>query len=529
MWFETRKEIDLSIRACGYVRKSRKSEKRSKLLVDPVLINEEIKEDLARQESLLYKLAEREGVVLSHIFREVVSGETLQERPEALAMLQGVWAGEWDAIFTVEVERLGRGNQIDQGRIVTALRHSTQNNNGRGAKVVTINKTYYPNNEEDMAAIEFGLFLSARELGTIKRRLNYGKLTSVMEGEFIATHAPYGYDKQTIHEKKSLVINKDSFVVRFIYNLVASGISSNKVASYLNYMLIPSSNHGSWSGVTVRKIINNDAYTGYVTYGKNKTVVVTDENLNMQKRRRLQSDYVKVRGIHAPIVSESIARQARVSLRNNVPLIKSATLINPYAGLIKCSKCGANLGPSFNKRSGEYRLVHRSKNKNCDSPSVSFFDAIESIDKQIEMRLKKIKSDLTSAGLRAKIKKRESRINDLSKKIALCDESLMSAFDLLDRDIITEKEFRARRNEISHRKSILQAKLNKILSNDVKKILEAQCMRLTEIQKAQKKNTDLKELNRLYKVAIKEIIFSCDAKPYTRNPAFEVEIILIGD
>lgn len=99
-------------------------------------------------------------------------------------LLRDVEDGMWAGVLVVEVERLARGNTLDQGIVTNAFTFSN-------TKIITPVKTYDPNNEFDEEYFEFGLFMSRREYKTIKRRLHNGILASVQEGKFVSGVAPY--------------------------------------------------------------------------------------------------------------------------------------------------------------------------------------------------------------------------------------------------------------------------------------------------------------------------------------------------
>lgn len=499
-----KKKIDYSIRACGYVRKSRKT-KSTFLEIDASLTEEEVmKADLARQESLIRKLADREGVYLTHIYREVVSGESLQERPEAKEMLRGVWNGSWDAIFTTEIERLGRGSQGDQGRIVSALRHSTQLGGG-GTRVVTLAKTYYPDNEGDMEYIEFGLFMSARELNTIKRRLQYGKINSVLHGEFVATQSPYGYTKVNINGCKTLEQNNDSDVVKLIFGMVASGHSSLKVADWLNEMMIPSPNCQKWSAVTIRKIIKNDVYLGYVYYGKNKTVAEVDDELNIHKKRKNVEDYIKVKGLHEPIINEDFALFTRAQLRYAPPVNPDMKMRNPFAGLMYCDSCGASLGIAYNYRMKDDRIIHRSFNKPCSCPALSYEPVIKEIEKQLSTRFGYLKNKIYENNLSTEEQRKIKKIAKLKYMNEGFTDSLNNAFDLLDRGIISEGDFIARRKYLISQKEETDKAIALLERRDIKEATASQYERLSSLVSAIKDNQPVEYINRLAKRCIAKI------------------------
>jgi len=81
-------------------------------------------ETLARHEKQLLDLAKRRNYNVTQIYREVVSGETIAARPVMQHLLQEVEQGLWEGVLVVEVERLARGDTIDQGIMAQAFKYS---------------------------------------------------------------------------------------------------------------------------------------------------------------------------------------------------------------------------------------------------------------------------------------------------------------------------------------------------------------------------------------------------------------------
>ena len=81
-------------------------------------------ETLARHEKILLDLAKRMHLDVTEIYREVVSGETISSRPVVQRVLNEVENGLWDGVLVVEVERLARGDTIDQGIVSRAFKFS---------------------------------------------------------------------------------------------------------------------------------------------------------------------------------------------------------------------------------------------------------------------------------------------------------------------------------------------------------------------------------------------------------------------
>ena len=122
---------------------------------------------LARHRNTLLELAAARQLSVSKIYEEVVSGDTIAARPQMQQLLSDVEAGRWEGVLVMEVERLARGDTIDQGLVAQAFKFSD-------TRIITPVKSYDPNNEFDEEYFEFGLFMSRREYKVINRRLQQG-------------------------------------------------------------------------------------------------------------------------------------------------------------------------------------------------------------------------------------------------------------------------------------------------------------------------------------------------------------------
>ena len=155
--------------------------------------NESVEEILAKHEEMLQELAEREfgGRIPEHcIFREIVSGETIDERPEMGKVLQAIESPGVTTVLVVEPQRLSRGDLEDCGRIVNAFRYSK-------TKVMTLQMTYDLNNKMHRKFFEQELMRGNDYLEYTKEILLRGRILSVQKGNYIGNIPPFGYDKIT--------------------------------------------------------------------------------------------------------------------------------------------------------------------------------------------------------------------------------------------------------------------------------------------------------------------------------------------
>ena len=112
-------------------------------------------ETLARHERILVDYCNRSGLSIAKIYKEVVSGEDIENRPIVQQLLRDVQEGLYEGVVVVELERLSRGNQIDQVEIAETFKRSN-------TKIYTLNKVYDLSSEDsfDEDFFEFGLFMS---------------------------------------------------------------------------------------------------------------------------------------------------------------------------------------------------------------------------------------------------------------------------------------------------------------------------------------------------------------------------------
>ena len=106
---------------------------------------ETVEEVLERHERILQESAVRLmglPVPEEYIYREVVSGETIEDRPKMKELLSAIENPDVKGILVVDPQRLSRGDWEDGGRILSSFRYSH-------TLIHTPQKTYDLNNKFD--------------------------------------------------------------------------------------------------------------------------------------------------------------------------------------------------------------------------------------------------------------------------------------------------------------------------------------------------------------------------------------------
>lgn len=307
-------------------------------------------ETLARHERALLDLAGRLKINIVDIYREVVSGETIAARPVMQQLLSEVENGVWAGVLVMEVERLARGDTIDQGIVAQAFKFS-------GTKIVTPSKTYDPENEFDEEYFEFGLFMSRREYKTINRRLQRGRVASIKEGKYVGSVPPYGYDRVKLERDKgfTLVPNPEQApIVKMIYELYTKGemgqdgayhrIGLYKISKRLNAMGVPPKYGDRWTAAVVRDLMRNPVYIGKLRWEWRKVVKRRKDGMVVTSRPRNNSVPLSD-GLHEPLIDQDTFDAAQEYLSDNTPpsIREHGVTQNPLAGIVICGKCGKRM------------------------------------------------------------------------------------------------------------------------------------------------------------------------------------------
>lgn len=428
-------------------------------------------ETLLRHEKILLEIAKKMKLNVTTIYREIVSGDSIASRPVMQQLLAEIESGTWAGVLVVEVERLARGDTIDQGIVAQAFKVSN-------TKIITPLKTYDPTNEFDEEYFEFGLFMSRREYKTINRRLQRGRVAASKEGKFLGSRPAFGYNIVKIKGDKGNtleIIPEQAEAIRLIFSMYTDGVIDQfgekrrlgiqQIARSLNEMRIPPARHDYWVKSTIRDILINPVYAGKIRWNwrTNQKRIINGEQVISRPRN---DEFVLVNGLHEAIISEEVFAKAQelISMAPPAPVGYKNQIKNPFAGIIVCGICGRKMvlrkGSTVgNYKKKDYIICHARACSNVGSA----FDYVEAKilsaikawydHYTVELEQKKTEPDVNRAIIEKSLKLIESEIDTLNKQQG-------SIFDLLEQGVYSTDQFLERSQNISER--IASAKESKI-------------------------------------------------------------------
>lgn len=357
-----------------YLRKSRTD--------DPLL---SVAEVLEKHEQMLDDWVERhqaEGgpIPEENIFREVVSGETIESRPQMRELLRRVESPKIKAVMVVEPSRLSRGDLQDIGYLVKILRYTN-------TIVITPQYAYDLNDARDRESFERELMRGNEFLEYQKKIMGNGRLVSVEQGNYIASHAPYGYVKTTVRigkkNRPTLEPHPDEApVVKMIFEMYRDGLGAARITDRLAELHIPTRSGGPWSKSSIYTMLDNEHYLGKVKWNERKAVIKVKDG-EVLKSHPFQEEYLLFDGLHEPIIEQELW-DAVQAIRGSLPKNKKAnTLQSPLAGLVKCGKCGRSMVRKTYSRGPEKqqvlpRLICPGR-RDCDQATSKFDDVLDKV------------------------------------------------------------------------------------------------------------------------------------------------------
>ncbi len=417
-------------------------------------------ETLARHEHMLLELAGKLRLHVADVYREVVSGETIAARPMMQRLLSEVGQGLWAGVLVVEVERLARGDTVDQGIVARTFQLT-------GTKIITPAKTYDPDNEFDEEYFEFGLFMSRREYKTINRRLQRGRLNSLKEGKYPHSVPPFGYNRKKLEHGKGFTLEpkpEEADVVRMMFELYTAGelredgtrsrCGLHKIAARLNAMGIRTKRGKLWTESGVRDVIRNPVYIGKLWWCKRRA------------EKRMENGAVKVRyvrdysnaeyydGIHEPIIDRETYDLAQ-TLMDTTPAIPVRTgreTQNPLCGLVVCGKCGGKMQYRKHFKKGA-RPGIVCAHSSCDNVGADLTTVESRVVDALRDWLKNysVSWDCSDRQANAEADVRRAAVKRISAEIASLRLQQDSLHDLLERGVYDADTFLSRSRIIGDR------------------------------------------------------------------------------
>lgn len=298
-------------------------------------------ETLARHEHTLMELACARGLTITGMYRELVSGDTIADRPEMQRLLADVERRMYDAVLCMDIDRLGRGDGADQATILKTCKYAD-------TIIITPYKTYDPRAEMDEEFMEYAQFMARGEFKRIKRRMWAGRVASAKEGKWQSPKAPFGYRRVRLEAAKGWTLTpepSEAEAVRSMFQWYANeAVGKQTIANRINAMGFRTLSGKPFDAATIWAILRNPVYVGKVRWCYRKKRVEMVGGAEVTSRPRSDECFVSD-GLHPAIVDEALweAVQHRLNTQSEARTHSNKVMRNPLSGLLVCACCGKQM------------------------------------------------------------------------------------------------------------------------------------------------------------------------------------------
>lgn len=388
---------------------------------------------IQEQQDKLEKYCELKDWTITHRYSDPGFSGSNIKRPGIRELIMAAKQGDFDIVLVYKLDRLSR-SQKDTLYLIEDVFQANQ------VDFVSLSENFDTSTAFGKAMIGILSVFAQLEREQIKERMTMGKIGRAKSGKAMAwSNPPFGYNfVNDVYE----VDEFQAAIVKRIFSEYLSGDGPLKIAKRLNDEGHPGKGT-QWSWKTVKDILMNVVYTGYISFkgelypGMHKPIIDMETYKNTQKQ-------IEIR---------------RVNASNPRPFRSKYML----SGMLKCHYCGATLRirVSINRRTRESTYRYNCPNSHpkylADKPKTSCpskFVYKNEVEKQVIEEIEKLPKNFK--------RKQEPTVDVdmLKKQIEVIKSKQSKLMDLYLVDGIDIEELNRRNNEFNKQ---IEA-LNKSLS-----------------------------------------------------------------
>ena len=351
--------------------------------------------------------------------------------------------------------------------------------------------------------VQFKAFFNEWFLRDTSRKVRNGKKTRAKEGKVMTIYPTYGYKKDPLDYNHYVIDQDIAPIVKRIFMFARKGKTPTEISKILSMekTLVPSEIVGNthtrkdginiaWNRNTVKRILQNVTYFGWVSNGNTKKINYKSKKTMIMPKE----DRIIVKGMHTPIIDEETFNIVQDMIKS-----RTATRVKTYdwllKGLVYCKECGKKLSivPQKNQIKTNFYLRCNTYANNthlgfCTPHSNNLEKITNCVIEQIRTRCKKFLSEekykkiaITSKdkiiqdkfNIKNELLILERKIKDINKKIdKLYEDKYNGLFENEDFSRLYSKQIENRKQIEERIKQLEKSEEKEDLSVDIKKLVE---------------------------------------------------------
>lgn len=302
-----------------------------------------------QRELILHYMKEHPELELLEEFCDDGYTGTNFNRPDFIRMMEAIKNKKINCVIVKDLSRFGR-EYIEAGNYIEKIFPQL------GIRFIAINDHYdsgLANSQSDSIILPFKNLINDSYSRDTSIKVRSHLDVKRRQGEFVGSFAVYGYLKDPVDKNHLIVDEYAAKVVQDIYQWKIEGLSPDKIAYGLTKRGIASPMEykkargipyacafktgklAKWSHMAVRRILQNEIYTGVLTQGKRTT-----PNYKVKKSiYKAESEWARVEGTHEAIVSRQKFDLVQQILLEDTRIAPEGDTVYPYSGRIFCGDC----------------------------------------------------------------------------------------------------------------------------------------------------------------------------------------------
>ncbi len=302
---------------------------------------------ISTQKTMLKDYAKRNGFLNCQFYVDDGYSGTNYDRPAFRQLIEDIQDGEVSTLITKDLSRLGR-NYLETGTYIEVF---FPNHNVR---YIAINDGVDSIDNAQMDITPFRNIINEMYAKDTSRKIKSALHARRMQGKYMATTAPFGYQKDEKDHNHLVIDEVTAPVVELIFSIAEEGVGLHTICNRLRKAKVikPSfykkelferfmdeEKMYDWDTAYVSQILHNPVYAGNLTVADKPT-----KTMRSKKRQYIPfAEREVIYGTHEPIIEQNRWNNVQKILQSRPPVIgeSSSGYDNIFRGVIKCADCGS--------------------------------------------------------------------------------------------------------------------------------------------------------------------------------------------
>ena len=302
---------------------------------------------ISTQKTMLKDYAKRNGFLNCQFYVDDGYSGTNYDRPAFRQLIEDIQDGEVSTLITKDLSRLGR-NYLETGTYIEVFFPN------HDVRYIAINDGVDSIDNAQMDITPFRNIINEMYAKDTSRKIKSALHARKMQGKYMATTAPFGYQKDEKDHNHLVIDEVTAPVVELIFSIAEEGVGLHTICNRLRKAKVikPSfykkemferytdeEKMYDWDTAYVSKILRNPVYAGNLTVAERPTKT-------MRSKKRQYIPYAEreiIYGTHEPIIEQNRWNNVQKILQSRPPVIgeSSSGYDNIFRGIIKCADCGS--------------------------------------------------------------------------------------------------------------------------------------------------------------------------------------------